>query len=96
MKRDVLHRDMSKFNILIYPRWSTHTKTQPMQTPPPFIHDLLSEKLRYATCSHYSLYLFSHYCSPPEERKAACLVIDLDNGARLDTNVSQTDEELRH
>lgn len=45
-KRNILHRDMSKFNILIYPRWSEKTNGQIMQGAPPFIYDLLAEEPR--------------------------------------------------
>ena len=45
-KRNILHRDMSKFNILIYPQWSEKTNGQIMQDAPPFIYDLLAEEPR--------------------------------------------------
>ena len=37
---------MSKFNILIYPRWSEKANGQIMQGAPPFIYDLLAEEPR--------------------------------------------------
>ena len=44
--RRVLHRDMSKFKILIYPRWTPKTDTNMMENPPLFIVDLLSDESR--------------------------------------------------
>ena len=46
VERRVLHRDMSEFNILIYPEWSPDTGTKVMDNAPPMIHDLLADKPR--------------------------------------------------
>ena len=64
MKRDVLHRDMSKFNILMYPRWSTKTKTQMMLNAPPLIRDLLSDEPRYVVCFNYVFHPFLTLLQP--------------------------------
>ncbi|KAJ2973589.1 hypothetical protein NUW54_g12037 [Trametes sanguinea] len=65
--RGVLHRDMSMFNILMYPTMYTCVTGWPyMKNPPPLIDDVLNGEIR-------SL----------EERKARCLIIDFDNAATL-------------
>ena len=46
VERRVLHRDMSKFNILIYPRWSTKTGSKVMEGAPPLIDDILADEPR--------------------------------------------------
>ncbi|KAI9069680.1 hypothetical protein FKP32DRAFT_1640534 [Trametes sanguinea] len=66
--RSVLHRDMSMFNILMYPTMDTCVSGWPyMKNTPPLIDDVLNGEIR-------SL----------EERKARCLIIDFDNAATLD------------
>ncbi len=44
-KRKVLHRDMSIYNILMYPRWADLGRPV-MKDAPPFIHDILGEIVR--------------------------------------------------
>ncbi|KAI0657462.1 hypothetical protein C8Q70DRAFT_934829 [Cubamyces menziesii] len=66
--RKVLHRDMSLFNILMYPQWGNRVGRRCMEHSPALIDDVLSGQLR-----------------PPEDRKARCVVIDLDNSAQLTT-----------
>ncbi|KAI9070268.1 hypothetical protein FKP32DRAFT_1586278 [Trametes sanguinea] len=64
--RQILHRDMSLFNILMYPDWAPLPERQYLKDSPPLIDDVLQGELR-----------------PVEKREARCLVIDLDNAARL-------------
>ena len=42
----MLHRDMSIYNILMYPRWGKFQDVPFMQNRPPLIEDILSGELR--------------------------------------------------
>ncbi|RPD61735.1 hypothetical protein L227DRAFT_592819 [Lentinus tigrinus ALCF2SS1-6] len=46
LRRHVLHRDMSLYNILIYPRWANVEGRNVSKDTPPFIKDVLDEFLR--------------------------------------------------
>ena len=47
LKRGVLHRDLSEFNMLLYPEWGdTGVEDEVMDSVPPLIHDLLSDTPR--------------------------------------------------
>ncbi|RPD61718.1 hypothetical protein L227DRAFT_610175 [Lentinus tigrinus ALCF2SS1-6] len=46
IKKGILHRDMSIYNILIYPRWRKLPGRRMMKDPPPLIQDVLSGILR--------------------------------------------------
>ena len=44
LKRGVLHRDLSEFNMLLYPEWGdTGVEAEMMKGAPPLIRDLLSD-----------------------------------------------------
>ena len=44
LKRGVLHRDLSEFNMLLYPEWGdTGVEAEMMKGVPPLIRDLLSD-----------------------------------------------------
>ncbi|KAI0772783.1 hypothetical protein BD413DRAFT_473673, partial [Trametes elegans] len=78
-KRAILHRDMSLYNILMYPELSSWPMMQAKgyyKDSPALIDEVLAGKL-----------------SDPDERKAHCLLIDLDNAARLDGNDTKV---IRH
>ena len=50
LKRGILHRDLSAFNMLLYPEWGdTGVEVKMMDGIPPLIHDLLSDVPR---CDH--------------------------------------------
>ena len=40
-QRRVLHRDMSAYNILIYPQWPKIKDRKVIESAPPFIRDIL-------------------------------------------------------
>ncbi|CDO78256.1 hypothetical protein BN946_scf184827.g2 [Trametes cinnabarina] len=65
--RQILHRDMSLFNVLMYPDWAPHPGGRYFENSPPLIDDILQGELRSI-----------------EKRDARCLLIDLDNAARLE------------
>ncbi|KAI0325521.1 hypothetical protein GY45DRAFT_1340081 [Cubamyces sp. BRFM 1775] len=79
-QRHVLHRDMSIFNLMMYPRLGARPdEQQDFLDCPPLIDDVMSGKVR-----------------APEDRRARCLIIDLDNGAKLTTgSVVTKQDELR-
>ncbi|KAH9903400.1 hypothetical protein C8Q73DRAFT_751310 [Cubamyces lactineus] len=79
-KRRVLHRDMSIFNVMMYPQLGPRSDEQRyMQDCPPLIDEVMAGKVR-----------------APEDRRARCLLIDLDNGAKLTSgSVTTKQEELR-
>ncbi|KAI0752692.1 hypothetical protein C8Q80DRAFT_1147700 [Daedaleopsis nitida] len=77
-QRRVLHRDMSIYNILMYPQWKDVKGRQVADDAPPMIDDVL-KGLR-----------------PVQERRAKCLVIDVDHAALLDKAGSANEEELEH
>ncbi|KAH9903430.1 hypothetical protein C8Q73DRAFT_52191 [Cubamyces lactineus] len=76
-KRRVLHRDMSIFNIMMYPilgRGADRRKY--LQDCPPLIDEVLMGKAR-----------------TPEKRRARCLIIDYDNSGKLTAgNASAIDQ----
>ncbi|KAI0325522.1 hypothetical protein GY45DRAFT_1330204 [Cubamyces sp. BRFM 1775] len=77
-KRHILHRDMSIFNILMYPLWGSHSSQQEyLQDCPPLIDEVLDGKTR-----------------TPEERRARCLIIDCDNAAKLTVGESSNGNEV--
>ncbi|KAI0753628.1 hypothetical protein C8Q74DRAFT_1305899 [Fomes fomentarius] len=45
-RRDVLHRDMSIYNILMYPKWGKFTNHKFIKDLPPLIDDILGGQLR--------------------------------------------------
>ncbi|KAI0657464.1 hypothetical protein C8Q70DRAFT_919277 [Cubamyces menziesii] len=66
-KRRVLHRDMSIFNIMMYPTLGQGADQRKyLQDCPPLIDEVMMGKAR-----------------TPEERRARCLLIDYDNSAKL-------------
>ncbi|KAI0325362.1 hypothetical protein GY45DRAFT_1330384 [Cubamyces sp. BRFM 1775] len=79
-RRRVLHRDMSIFNIVMYPILGNRPDPWYAQDYPPLIDEILDGKAR-----------------TPENRRARCQIIDLDNGADLASEESDiTDHtELR-
>ncbi|KAH9903424.1 hypothetical protein C8Q73DRAFT_722171 [Cubamyces lactineus] len=79
-KRRVLHRDMSIFNIMMYPILGNRPDPRYAQDCPPLIDEVLDGKAR-----------------APEHRRARCEIIDLDNGADLTAEESDTENraELR-
>ncbi|KAI0708690.1 hypothetical protein C8Q76DRAFT_859848 [Earliella scabrosa] len=80
-ERSVLHRDMSIYNILMYPKWAAleDENRSVLKNAPPFIQDILGGAVR-----------------PLEKRIPACLTIDADNAARLDLKDSVSEGELMH
>ncbi|KAI0772794.1 hypothetical protein BD413DRAFT_34262 [Trametes elegans] len=69
-ERSILHRDMSLFNILMYPKWSSWPEVQALghyKDHPALIDEVLAGKP-----------------TDPDKRMARCLLIDLDNGAMVD------------
>ncbi|KAI0772799.1 hypothetical protein BD413DRAFT_34303 [Trametes elegans] len=69
-ERSILHRDMSLFNILMYPKWSSWPEVQALghyKDHPALIDEVLAGK-----------------STDPDKRMARCLLIDLDNGAMID------------
>ncbi|CDO68493.1 hypothetical protein BN946_scf184499.g18 [Trametes cinnabarina] len=77
--RRVLHRDMSIFNLLMYPTLARCPQGRYSQNFPPLIDDILDGALR-----------------TPGQRKARCLIIDLDNAASLvEAQANVIPEELR-
>ena len=46
LKRNVLHRDMSKFNFLMYPLLAKGLRRKTIDNMPPFIKDLLGDVVR--------------------------------------------------
>ena len=42
----VLHRDMSIYNILMYPKWAKLEKRKVLEKAPPLIQDILSGHVR--------------------------------------------------
>lgn len=53
----MLHRDMSRYNILMYPKWGKFTPTDFMENRPPLIEDILAGELRYVIRRSYHLFL---------------------------------------
>lgn len=41
-QRRVLHRDMSAYNILIYPQWPKIKDRKVLESAPPFIRDIMN------------------------------------------------------
>ncbi|KAH9903432.1 hypothetical protein C8Q73DRAFT_786011 [Cubamyces lactineus] len=74
--RKVLHRDMSLFNILMYPQWGDCLGVRCMEHSPALIDDVLSGQIR-----------------PHEDRKARCVVIDLDSSVQLTTSQANAIEQ---
>ncbi|KAI0772804.1 hypothetical protein BD413DRAFT_473567, partial [Trametes elegans] len=69
-ERSILHRDMSLFNILMYPKRSSWPEVQALghyKDHPALIDEVLAGK-----------------STDPDKRMARCLLIDLDNGAMVD------------
>ncbi|OSC96681.1 hypothetical protein PYCCODRAFT_1420738 [Trametes coccinea BRFM310] len=64
--RQILQRDMSVYNILMYPVSAPLSDGLWIEDTPPLIDDVLQGELR-----------------SPEQRRARCLIIDLDNAAFL-------------
>ena len=47
LKQGILHRDLSEFNMLLYPQWGdTGKEAKIMEGVPPLIRDLLSDMSR--------------------------------------------------
>ncbi|OSD01122.1 hypothetical protein PYCCODRAFT_1436625 [Trametes coccinea BRFM310] len=77
--RNVLHRDMSIFNVLMYPTMAEWVNNWPyFKGTPPLIDDILSGKTR-----------------PLEERKARCLIIDFDNAVALNEETAEEELQHR-
>ncbi|OBZ76171.1 hypothetical protein A0H81_03216 [Grifola frondosa] len=78
MKRGVLHRDMSLHNILMYPEHREIQGKCIMENPPKFIDDLLGVASKNSAQADHS----------------RCLMIDLDNAAKLlNSEQSQIDND---
>ncbi|KAH9903437.1 hypothetical protein C8Q73DRAFT_778384 [Cubamyces lactineus] len=78
-ERRVLHRDMSIFNIMMYPLLGPRPNPQKyFQDCPPLIDEVLDGKTRN-----------------PADRRARCLIIDCDNAARLTARASTPDNEVK-
>ena len=46
MERKVLHRDLSLYNILMYPEWGKFEESRFIEPRPPLIDDVLAGQLR--------------------------------------------------
>ncbi|KAI0772781.1 hypothetical protein BD413DRAFT_34078 [Trametes elegans] len=79
-KHSILHRDMSFFNILMYPEWSSWPDIKDLgyyKDHPALIDEVLSGKP-----------------TDPDHRMTRCLLIDLDNGAMIYDDPDATQDEL--
>ena len=96
-RRGILHRDMSIYNILLRPVWRRMPERHVIAHPPPFIQDILMGP-RYVAhsidpCQTVNL----SDCRDWGSRLPECLLIDLDNGAKLERKGEDNDvmaEEL--
>ena len=95
-QRNVLHRDMSFFNILIYPKWGDFDRLKFIEDRPPLIKDVLAGELRYARqLVWYALSGVDLRSRNAVDYQACCLLTDFDNAARLDDNTQPNELACR-